>query len=151
MQIRGIHVSGFGLNGLRLALMLKVVDNAGTTVRGTLFSLAYDDTALKGVTTWNYSSAVNRRYTVSTSEVTSQANDRIVAEIGSEHNPAFGGQHDAGFVWGDSSSSDLPEDDTSTNNYNPWLEFPNTITFASAGGSLLLPDRKIRLNPLLRM
>jgi hypothetical protein len=123
-------------NNLFLALGLRVVSNDGATVRGTLVTVARDglemavDSVLDGSTAW-----VNRRLTTMTSSVTAQDGDRIVIEIGAGGDPSGGSGHMHGLRIGDSAASDLPANDTATTDDNPWLEFPNTLTFQGAGGN----------------
>ena len=113
----------------RFYICVRVVSNDGSSVRGTLLSLVYDNLEFDSVY------VENRRYTATSTQVVTQANDRIVIEIGhyAEPDSGVGGNHNCKIRVGDSSGTDLPEDDTDQNDYNPWFEFPNDITFAAAG------------------
>jgi hypothetical protein len=123
-------------NNLFLALGLRVVSNDGSTVRGTLLAVTRDglemvvDGNLDGSSNW-----VNRRLSATTTQVVAQDGDRIVIEAGGGGDPSAGSAHRHGLRIGDAAASDLAEDDTSTTDDNPWLEFPNDLTFQGAGGS----------------
>ena len=108
-----------------IAICIRVVSNDGSSVTGTILDVTRDGTEISA------SSLQNRRLTASTTQVTSNANDRIVIEVGCGGDPLGSADHDVDIRIGDNGGSDLPEDDTSTNDYNPWLEFPNDITFAT--------------------
>jgi hypothetical protein len=127
LQIRGMEENA-RCNQV-VSVSIRVVSGDGSTVRGTLAS-GRDATELYVSTT----TLENRRYTVTTNEVTANDGDRIVIEIGTGGNPATGAggnSHDADLRIGDTSASDLPEDDSSTSDYCPWVEFPDGILFGS--------------------
>lgn len=106
---------------------IKVVSNDGSIVRGTITSMERDGTeAVVGTLT-------NRRETSTSTAVTAHSGDRIVIEVGMGGDPAAGSDHDSDISIGDDSGTDLPENDTETNAYNPWIEFPNSITFWTSG------------------
>ena len=109
------------------SLEIRIVSQDGATVRGTILTLERDDVE------WE-NALVNRQFVSSlTTQVISQANDRIVIEFGQGGDPTGGGNHNDGTMRiGDNGGSDLPENDTDTNDYNPWVLFANTITFAVA-------------------
>jgi hypothetical protein len=109
-----------------VAISVRVLSNDGTTVRGTILQ-DKDGTEIA-------TSLTNRGHSATTTEVTASANDRIVIEIGTSGNPdtgSGGDSHDCDMRIGDASGSDLPENDTGTDDYNPWVEFANNITLAS--------------------
>jgi len=114
-----------------LAISVRVVSNDGTSVRGTILE-ARDGTELA-------TSLTNRGHSATTTQVVASANDRIVIEIGAGGDPDNSGSgansHDSDMSFGDDSGTDLAENDTTTDAYNPWVEFPNTITFASAAAT----------------
>lgn len=110
------------------ALVIRVVSNDGATVRGTL--LAHFPSSLESE--WA-TSATNRYFPPSGTSVTSvdaQAGDRLLIEIGVRRFAANSGYHR--YRMGDNASSDLPEDETSTSDYNPWIEFSQTLDFMDA-------------------
>lgn len=113
------------------SISIRVVSNDGSTFRSPdLLSLSRDDTEWAAALT-------NRSFTGITGEVDAQANDRIVIEIGQGGDPTGGGNHNDGTMRiGDNGGSDLPEDDTDTNDYNPWVEFSTTISFPVAPSSI---------------
>lgn len=84
-----------------------------------------------GSNEFSYTSLVNRGHVdniVSNSYVT-VSGDRLAIYIGASIT-----QQDSGVViitqrFGTSSSSDLPENETSTSDFKPWVEFDSTITF----------------------
>lgn len=78
------------------------------------------------------STLTNRRDTATSSSLTVEAGDRIIIEIGTGGNPNTGATHSSTISYGDDSGTDLPENDTETAANNPWVEFPNTITFLTA-------------------
>jgi len=114
-----------GMNA-RDFLLLKVVSNDGSTVRGTLLALnSYKNTELNTTLTnktWADGDALT--------SVTAQAGDRIVAEIGVAWLSIL--NRSCWVNFGDNSATDLPENETETAAYNPWLEFSMDIVFQGA-------------------
>lgn len=108
-------------------LNVKVVSNDGSITRGTVLSMQRDATELDEL------ALENRRLTATTTAVTCHAGDRLVFEIGTGGDPGAGSDHDSDISIGDDSGTDLPEDDTDQNAYNPWIEFPNSLTFWQTG------------------
>lgn len=108
-------------------IVLKVVSSDGSTVRGTLLSFGDFSTG----TEWN-TSLRNKTFADgdTPSSVVAQAGDRLVLEIGFNHAAVISS---AAINFGDNSSTDLLENETSTSADNPWLEIGQTLTF-SAGG-----------------
>jgi hypothetical protein len=116
------------------SISVRIVSNDGNTVRGTVLSLVRDDTEFAATLT-------NRGYSATSTQVIATANDRIVIEIGQGGDPAGGGNHNNGTLRiGDTAASDLPDNDTATDDYNPWVEFANTITFATPPDDLCALD-----------
>ncbi len=110
-----------------LAMCIRVVSGDGSTVRGTVVALQRDGTELG-------TSQSSRYDTVTSTEVVSSAGDRIVIEIGTGGNPdigAGGDSHDADVRIGDNSATDFGESGSETSDYCGWVEFANTLTFAS--------------------
>jgi len=113
-----------------MALEVRVHQSDGS-LRGTLFSLTRDTTELA-------TSLTNRGMSGTTSELEVYDGDYPVVEIGTGGDPATGAggnSHDGDLRYGDASASDLPENDTSTDDYNPWVEFAGDWSWYSAGSS----------------
>ena len=123
-QIRGSEI-GLG-NNLLADIDIRVVSNDGTVVRGTILSTR----AAGG----EYNTTLENSFvtTTSSTEVIASEADRIVIEIGQGGDPDVGGTHSGSLSIGDDSGTDLPEDGTDTNPYNPWVNFANSITFTSS-------------------
>jgi len=110
----------------RLPVVVKVVSNDGSTVRGTLLSLGYYGTT----TEFDLVTPENRKIADgdSLSSVAAQADDRIVVEIGVA--PSTGSGSFDSFInatFGDDSGTDLAEDETTTSSHNPWIEFSQDL------------------------
>jgi hypothetical protein len=116
------------LNNLYTTISIRVVSNDGSSVTGTILALTRDATEVTTVLT-------NRRFTATTSQVIANANDRIVIEIGMGGDPGPNKDHGSTMSIGDNNATDLPEDDTTTDAFNPWVEFPTTITGLEAVSS----------------
>lgn len=124
---------------------IRVLSRDGTTVRGTLLSL--DTTgAISGTAgTAGYeisTSTTNRKVPTGWSgsgaaltSVTSQNGDMLVVEIGIRaFTAATGGT--ATFTTNFGQTTDLAEDETSTNTNNSWIEFSNNISYGVANTRL---------------
>lgn len=90
-------------------------------------------------------SNVNRGVSANTaSQLTGCAGKYIVVDLGVYGDPANQGTGHQGYVvaGNPSSTNDLPENQTDTNDYNPWLEFAQTLTFDDgvADGALSVTD-----------
>lgn len=142
IQMRGReNASG---NNMFLAWSIRVCSGDGSTIRGTLVAGNRDATELAV----SASTLTNRRDTATSSSLAVEAGDRIVIEIGTGGNPDAGATHGSTISYGDDSSTDLPENDTETAANNPWVEFPNTISFQAAAP---FPPFKQREKTLLTM
>jgi len=111
----------------RAQVVIKVVSGDGQTVRGTLVDFSGAALSSEFSTTMT-----NRKFPlaaispVTMSSVVAQAGDRLVIEIGSRRSGADPGSTE--FRLGESGGSDLPEDETTTQDQNPWMEFSSAIT-----------------------
>lgn len=107
-------------------IKVGVVSNDGTTLRGTLLN---SNSAV--MTTEFATSLTNRNFPPSTalSSVTAQDGDRLVIEVGFSSFNTILAQRTATFRLGDNGSTDLAEDETSTTDNVPWIEFSQTIYF----------------------
>lgn len=123
-QIRCKETSG--TNNVMGRILVRVMGSDGTTVRATLRTGASTasefNTALRNVT---FSTTLSAGY------VTLNAGDVLVVEIG------WGAGQTTTMTttmsFGTDGASDLPVDETTTTALKPWVEFQDTITFASAG------------------
>ena len=122
------------VDNMVITIGARVVSNDGSTVTGTLFDVTRDGTEMATGT------LTNRRFTVTTTEVTANAGDRIVIEVGCGGDPQGGGNHDADIRIGDNGAADLAEDDADTDDDNPWIEFPNTISFQTSQDATATPS-----------
>ena len=113
---------GFTSANAFVALHIRVVQPDGN-LRGTILSVARDTLEL------SQPSLMNRSFTASpTVTVNAIDGDRIVIEIGTGGTPSSGG-HDSDLRIGDAVATDLPENDTTTTDLNPWVELSTAITF----------------------
>ena len=110
-----------------LGLIIKVMGSDGITVRGVLFdnfgppyNLGPIPTTLSSMTTIGQAVA----------SVTALSGDVICIEIGDI--VSSGGN--SSFRIGESSGFDLGATAGETNDYNPWVEFSQTLTFSGGGG-----------------
>lgn len=113
-------------NNLFTALGIRVVN--GTTVNKTVLVVTRDGVELA-------TSLTNRQFTANSAAVnyTTVAGDFLVIEVGAAGDPAQtgGADHDYTLRLGDSSVTDLAEDDTTTTDDNPWVEMTDTLTFVA--------------------
>lgn len=105
-----------------LTIGVRVVSGDGGTVRGTVIDVTRDDIE---ITSASLSSSA---WSASTTQVIAQGGDRIVVEVGTGGNPSGPNDHDTDLRIGDNAASDLPFTDSSLDDYNPWMEFTETIT-----------------------
>ncbi len=108
-------------------IVIRVCSYDGSTFRGTL--LEY----LPGSLTSEYDAAglINRYYPPSTAlgALDIQAGDRLVIDVLTKSFNSVITSYTANHRFGDSAALDLPEDETDTNDYNPWIEFSTDLTF----------------------
>ena len=146
--------SGANDNINRQPILLKVVDREGTTLQATLLALAHYGPA---TTEWPAppTLATNRILAdgdALTASYTTVGGDRLVLELGAQVSSAGGTSVTATQTYVASpTSGDLPEDETTTTNLNPWFEFSIDITFESPLDSWyqqsLEPLRKLYIIP----
>ena len=108
------------------ALVIRVVSNDGLTERGVL--LAYFPAALSSG--FDPATSTNRKFPPSTAltSVTCQDGDRIVVEIGHRAFNTVTTSY-TGYVWFNNTigTADLPEDEITTDNLCPWIEFSQAL------------------------
>lgn len=116
----------------RSQMVIKVVSYDCATVRGTL--IASDASAL--ASEWDSATLTNRKFPLawtgsgtSVSSVSAQDGDRIIIEIGYRAHNSTTAIKIGTLRFGDASGSDLAEDETSTTDDNPWVEFSDNVTF----------------------
>ena len=112
-----------GGNNLFVAWTVRVVSDGGT-VRGTCIGSPRRDATELAVAT-----LTNRGDLLTSTAVVAQEGDRLVIEIGVGGDPSLSNPHDSSLRIGDNDATDLPEDDTTTADNNPWIEFANNLLF----------------------
>ncbi|MDP2632263.1 MAG: hypothetical protein Q8P25_00880 [Candidatus Curtissbacteria bacterium] len=134
-QIRGFKA--FVADGMRTALGVRIVNTDGSIVRKTVLAVTRDNVTL------STAALTNRQFTATSAagNYTTVAGDRLVIEVGTGGDP-FAAAHDSSLRIGDASGTDLPENDTSTTDNNPWVELADSLTFTSASG-LTAGDRPV--------
>lgn len=110
-------------------LGIRVVSNDGAVVRGTLLAVADHVGTLLGGTLTNKTFVDGDTVT----SVVAHNNDRLVFEIGNYQTVSTA---DPTGNFGDDSGTDLPEDETTTAAYNPWVELSQTIVGPSLSQSI---------------
>ena len=133
-QMRG-QWAGSG-NNTAFTCGCRIIAGDGTTVRKVLVVATRDGFNWPDVT----GSLTNRQWTATSAATnyTTVTDDYLVIEVGAGGDPVFGG-HNTNFRLGDAAASDLPEDDASTDDYNPWFQLTDTLTFVSEAGAFLAP------------
>lgn len=121
LQMRGIET--LATNNMFLTWVVKFVSNDGSTVRGVSVAIQRDGTELDTVLT-------NRGDVADIASLDLLDGDRPVFELGTGGVPVA--VHDSSLRIGDADATDLPEDDTTTADNNPWLEFQQPLVFQSA-------------------
>lgn len=119
----------------RSQLKIRVVSNDGSTVRGTL--LDYDTAGLANE--WA-TTLTNRRFPRTAGSALTSVNaldgDRIVFEIGVRIHAVPLGSDQYSIRFGDTGSTDLAEDETTTTDNVPWIEFSQTLTIGGSANTL---------------
>lgn len=116
---------------MRAQMVIRVLSYDFQTVRGTL--LAHDVSAL---TSEFALTLTNRKFPLAwtgsgatLTSVAAQDGDRLVIEVGFRAHNTSTANRTGSLDFGDSSGSDLAEDEVSTTQGNPWIEFSATLTF----------------------
>jgi len=121
---------------MRTAMVVKVVSNDGLTVRGTL--LAIDDAS--ALSSEFATSFTNRKLPLAATApatltpVTLLDGDRLVVELGYRSHNVLTASKTGSFRTGTATAADLTEDETSTLDNRPWIEFSNLNTNPPSGG-----------------
>ena len=118
---------GSANNNMFTALGIRVVASDGTTIQKTVLSVTRDN--VEG----DNAVLKNRQFTATSAATnyTTVAGDRLLIEIGTGGDPAILQNHDSDLRIGDNDTTDLPEDDTTTADNNPWIELTDTLTFVA--------------------
>lgn len=111
-------------NNMHVALGVRILASDASTLRKSMLSVTRDGTEAA-------TSLVNRQFTATSAATnyTTVSGDRLIIELGMAGDPTAGGSHTSILRLGDSAASDLPEDDSSTSDLRPWIEFADTWTF----------------------
>lgn len=118
---------GNSVNNMFTAIVIRAFASNGTTLRGTLLALTRDNTEMATA------ALTNRAFSATTTAVAVSDGDYLVIEIGAGGTPSGGGSgsfgqgHDSRLRIGDAAASDLAEDDSSTTDDNPWIEFADDL------------------------
>lgn len=113
---------------MRIQTVIRVLSNDGTTVRGTLIAsnagaLSHEfNTSLRNI-------SVPLGGSTSPSSVNAQDGDRIVVEIGYRKHENATTSRTGTLRLGNPSGTDLAEDETTTTDNVPWIEFADTLAF----------------------
>jgi hypothetical protein len=124
------------LMNARMQVIIRVVSQSGTFVRGTLYGgdLTTGTTnpisEFAGSTTSSYgmNRQMPRGLSQSLSNLNIQDGDRLVIEIGYRIHTTATTAYTATGIFGNDKSIDLAEDETTTTANNPWIEFSQDIT-----------------------
>lgn len=103
-----------------IAWTVKVFSKDGGTLRGTLVSMGRDDVELATALTC-------RNVAGAGGAVSALDGDRIVLEVGVGGDPLVA--HDSSIRVGDAAASDLPYDDVTTTDSNPFVQFSQALVF----------------------
>ncbi|MGH6879274.1 hypothetical protein [Hypericibacter sp.] len=133
---------GAATNDFRAQMLVKVVSSDGLTLRGIL--LAFD---ASGLTSEFSTSLRNRAFPLAwttpgdaLSNVNALAGDRLAIELGVRAHLADGTMRTFALRLGDNQLTDLPEDETSSSDFNPWIEFSQTLLFQAPGAGTVAPE-----------
>ncbi|MDD2903720.1 MAG: hypothetical protein PHU44_14945 [Syntrophales bacterium] len=109
-------------------VVIKVVSADGSTVRGILLAHFPEALASEFAT-----SLANRNFPppATLTEVACQQGDRLVIELGHRSFATVYSYENGKIEIGDDSATDLPENETTTNQYCPWLEFSADLAWDS--------------------
>lgn len=129
---------------MRAQMTIRVLSSNGSTVRGTL--LAFDTSALSHE--FSDSDLYNRSFPLQALDlggetltpVAASRGDRLVVEVGYRAHNASATSYTGSLAMGDSSTSDLAENETDRDVFNPWIEFNSDLVFASIDDGAV--DRK---------
>lgn len=109
-------------NNMFFTVGIRIIASDGTTVRKTVLAVTRDNVEAA-------TSGTNRQFTATSAagNYTTVAGDYPVFELGMGGDPDAGSDHDSRLRFGDDSGTDLPEDDTTTLENNPWVELADTL------------------------
>lgn len=116
-------------------MVVRVVSNDGSSVRGTLYAgdtrtTSNVDEMFNGQLT-NLKNPADAISPVALSSVAAQNGDRIVVEVGARANNTQTTDYVLSARFGDNAGSDLTEGGTETTDLNPWVQFSAAINFVA--------------------
>jgi hypothetical protein len=114
-------------NQMFMRASFRIIAGDGATVNKVLGSMIGSAAESYDVSLRNLQLAV----TVPVYSYTTVAGDRIVVEIGLGGDPNSGFTHSATMRLGSSPATDLPENNTETNDWAPWAQLPDTLAFST--------------------
>lgn len=141
-QFRGKRAGSSDTISATLAIRVAKVGVDGTTVTEIVAITGSTNTAAAPPIFVTIATALtNRRlevgdvddFTIDVPSTGISAGERLIIEIGVVNNQ-YTSTRFAAVEFGDNSGSDLAEDETSTTQNNPWVEFTHTFTFDGGGG-----------------
>jgi hypothetical protein len=124
-QIRGFQ--SLATNNLFEARSVRVIN--GATEKKSLFA-GRDDNEMSAIALTNRRSFPNS----TAGDYTTVAGDYLVFEWGFGGDPAGGSTHTGSIRLGDIVTTDLPENDTETDDLRPWIQLTDTLTFLEESG-----------------
>lgn len=122
-----------GMNA-RAQLIIRVINRGGDVVRGTLY--AGDLTTETASPTSEFFSSLRnvkmpRGGSTALTSTDVVYGDRLLVEVGMRLHNDVANARIATFRIGDADAADLAEDETDTDDNNPWIEFSQTLVFVS--------------------
>jgi hypothetical protein len=124
-------------NNMFLSFGIRIIAADGSTVQKTVLDV-FRDTVNEAATTLTNRSVTT---TSAATNYTTVLGDRLVIEVGMSGDPDTGSDHDSAIRFGDAAASDLPTDDASTDDFNPWVELTDTLAFASTPLAIFSMDK----------
>lgn len=136
--VKGQLLAGEGASDhdFQAQMVINLVSNDGASLRGVLLDFSSAGLVSEFVVS---AAGQNRKFPVgwtgagaALAGVAALAGDRLVIEVGARCFNATGVFRYGGMGLGDSASTDLPEDETTTAALNAWIEFSQNLLFQSA-------------------
>lgn len=117
--------SNWNYNGT-LYWNIRICDSSGNITQ-TVVSNSESNNEIAPESVWTNRKINNAGSNRTYSQFTVNAGDRLVIELGVHTIVDTTYLYQGGITVGDASSTDLPEDETTTTAYNPWIEFSSGI------------------------
>ena len=130
-----LNVSGLGTVTGQIRMSTSAASGYADMVLSRYRSGVYTDIAYGASNALSSATLTNRasNFSYSSSDIALLTGDRIVLYIALANDA--GTSQTVSLRVGSDSGSDLPEDNVSTTDLNPWVEFGETITFSAASSS----------------